>query len=1276
MSLGIKIIDKVSGEILNEINPKLLVDDTLDIIKNKLFCYSEIDKYPNLVKVEIKDQDDKYVTVRDNNCLLFNYPNNLPDDINIYVTSLFTIIDGESYDNIVLESNVLYDLYITEGLSVLYDKLVVDFIDLTEEDLSNIVQIKLLTQYHQGNVRLRDEVKTNYENDMNEYFKLIQIKQEIVKKKTIQFEKYLGKYYKYAYDLQDYSDYYNIKECEGCTYGIPEFIYTNVSVTIRGNSYETGVSGKFLKLSQIFNILQLSDNIPFIAYNRSSRSDPMVKVYNKLIDTVSEKEIKNWILNEKKKLEQLSYKKLKGIMIKYKLSDKEYLTFNINENGLIYAKVGFEEDNQQTSIDTIVNTIKDGVDKIITILNGLQGTSSHLIESSNESQLFIDSVNTTLDTKYLIVRNKFASIFNKREFSNNLFELKDTKSSEILSVYYKKYGRREFEDVDSDRKGITVNIKDNPFEEDSSIITIYGGYNTNQLIVIVKQLVILSLLIEKDLDDILDEDEPRRMKLKEKSNIKFLRKQGAYVQSTKCQKDRQPIIDIDGTLKPLTYALDYDNKKYVCPNPEYAYPGFTPDNILCCFKNDQQRRPVFIRNTKSKNFDIIVQPSNFSVRVLDKKTNEFYDTFAIKMVSDIGDVGSLENESKYYYLDEKNELVQIIDEATINILDEADEGENSIWLDNVPLTRIITEPPKNRCNLQPKVNDKSTDINKPCEHHVKNKIFGYNLNSYPCCFDKKREIYNTRKRKEFDITKQHILKSDKILDYQRIGSLPPGIDKLFNEIIEKKESETYYRMGIMQSRWSFFNAILLAIKNQVDGTIINNSTEFKRYLANYLNLHPSEFDRLNSGNISLKYTSLENYINVLNNLNTNIIWNDVIDIIGRVIKCNILIFDIPYTVTESTNIFDYNNIKLICNINVQIDKDKPFIILIKKQKTFETLIKITHEDTQQPKIDFELNYSKDDTIKTNPINFLLDYYTSSCIKENVLPETFMFDELYTFKELVSLLKNTPYNIKAQFVNPFNKVDLVVLNNGVIIPIKETGIVDNISFIKFGEKVVNSSKILNIDQYKSNMIDINKLLDKSKQIKVLGATVLDEMYTSILTNFGQLIPVQKTEVDESDDIKILPFKYYWDVNDYLSGEKSDLNMQKRYNDNLALFKDIVFKIKKFLAQQLLENPSDKEFIIELNKRTDISNGKKIELMIVILNKHLANMQDLPDKNVLDFILRHVSLEIINDNRENLLLNNLITSDVFNPNEIIKRNEESIWLNIDDIKKWIKKHTMLF
>ena len=47
------------------------------------------------------------------------------------------------------------------------------------------------------------------------------------------------------------------------------------------------------------------------------------------------------------------------------------------------------------------------------------------------------------------------------------------------------------------------------------------------------------------------------------------------------------------------------------------------------------------------------------------------------------------------------------------------------------------------------------------------------------------------------------------------------------------------------------------------------------------------------------------------------------------------------------------------------------------------------------------------------------------------------------------------------------------------------------------------------------------------------------------------------------------------------------------------------------------------------------------------------------------------EIINDNIENLLLNNLVTPSSFNKDEIVKRNNESIWLNIDDIRKWIKK-----
>ena len=58
-----------------------------------------------------------------------------------------------------------------------------------------------------------------------------------------------------------------------------------------------------------------------------------------------------------------------------------------------------------------------------------------------------------------------------------------------------------------------------------------------------------------------------------------------------------------------------------------------------------------------------------------------------------------------------------------------------------------------------------------------------------------------------------------------------------------------------------------------------------------------------------------------------------------------------------------------------------------------------------------------------------------------------------------------------------------------------------------------------------------------------------------------------------------------------------------------------------------------------------------------------------------LLKAICNEILNDNKERLILNNIITSDTFNKNEVIVRDAESILLNIDDIRKWIKKHQQL-
>jgi hypothetical protein len=55
-------------------------------------------------------------------------------------------------------------------------------------------------------------------------------------------------------------------------------------------------------------------------------------------------------------------------------------------------------------------------------------------------------------------------------------------------------------------------------------------------------------------------------------------------------------------------------------------------------------------------------------------------------------------------------------------------------------------------------------------------------------------------------------------------------------------------MGIIQNNNSFLNALLLATDN-VNNTI-NNLTEFKDYIVNYIKPREKEFNKLNNGDIA------------------------------------------------------------------------------------------------------------------------------------------------------------------------------------------------------------------------------------------------------------------------------------------------------------------------------------------------------------------------------------------------------------------------------------------
>lgn len=501
------------------------------------------------------------------------------------------------------------------------------------------------------------------------------------------------------------------------------------------------------------------------------------------------------------------------------------------------------------------------------------------------------------------------------------------------------------------------------------------------------------------------------------------------------------------------------------------------------------------------------------------------------------------------------------------------------------------------------------------------------------------------------------------MGHKRQGILQPGLNKLLNEYIKNKDG-AFLRWGVNQNKLSFLNCIVESIDK------LDNTYALKRMLINYLLENPQDFLKLNGGNISLRYGNVQEYIN---KIEQDIHWTDVIDLVQVVLKCNILILEIPYVETLSKTNFIYEDMRLVCNLNIQQEKSKPFLILIKKQNAFEIIVsnsaaiwnkqseKMQISDKTQ-KITFVFNYDPEQTPKDNIANFFVDYYKKSCVKQNKFPDKYPYDELYDSNYILQKLKN---DILFQLVNSFNKINFFVTKRGLIIPIQESGIINKIPSVMFSD-FISKNKAVNIEKLIELIQDFNDS-DIEPKMNILGVTVKDNIYTGAFTNFGQTLPVKMTTVTDNVKLPILKHKYYNDIDEILSNKKVVENTEEIWNSNINNEKLKIHEIKKIIGQKIVNDNTSKESITQIIKNTQISKLRKIKMIKQIL------VQYLTDVNVtdLDFILDIISNDIINDNIENSLLNNLITSEKFNPDEIVKRTTESIWLNLSDIRKWFKR-----
>ena len=1302
MSLGIEVYDMIDNKLLNKggVPFAILSDDSINVIKEKIFCLmgndneedSYIKYYPNFVKVV--DDSGKRVELCEKSSMNKIYISSIVDDIKNKGSSIVDL-----YLN--LDTDIFYDLY---------DKLKVEYEELMEEDLIFVVKYNLLRELSDDDDSMLNQItliEPGIDNIITDYVDTIKRKRLDMKKGHMNIQKSLSEFYDLVYKTQEFPEINNIK-------------YTGVVLSLGDRS-----SKKFIKLSQIFNVFELSKEMPFIAL-ANKEGDPMVKIYNDILNMLSEKEMKSWILNEKKKLNQTSYKKIKGLMIKYKINNT-FLTLNLMENGYMNIKINFA-DNEVKMLDEIIDIMKLGVNNIISYINSLGGIFSKSQKLKVVENIYkIESVTAVVETTKLIDMETLKGVLFKTGYSD-IFAMKDTKSQEMVSMYYKKMCKMNVEDMET--KGITVTVRNNPYKLDSSLINVYSALNISSIERIAKMLILMTKTKarKKYINPIvahLVDTEKGEQKITSKANIKMIREQGGVnLSSKKCQKQRQPKV-LNGSMeyklaKDDSYLLEFKGNKYLCPNIEYPYPGFIGDNLPCCFNKPQRHTEKYIRNMHPELNDILVRPSNFKVDIT--KDNVTFETYVIKVVSDYMPMMNERNSlPRYYYISEEKDLVPIKNDDLVSRL-EILENEKEIWLNEVSLATLVFEPPKNKCNNTPNMEIKSDiNLNAPCEHHEKNKIFGYNQNSFPCCFANRLDPYVKRVKKVDDTkVKDYILQQDKILNPEKIGILPPNIDNIFNNLSNRDANTKFYKRGVLTGQSlhsSFINAVLYGSNYR-----IKNANDFIKYIIEYLDTNPDEFQKLNGGDIARKYGSLKGFIKNISDSS----WYDLLDITQRLVGCNILVINIPYIPNKLE--LDYKNTRLHCAYNIKMDNRYPYIILIKKKNTFENVIEM---DKGKNIVAYNFKYDSSSNIKENVVNFLLDFYESTCIKEDIFPENFKYDKLYTNDELHNFIKDTAVKIKFQLLNEYNKVNMVVTDNNVILPIKQNGIKDYAPFMSVEEYLKDN--LLTLEEYIRGITLINKYIPNP--INILGVTIEDNKYTAVQTNFGILIPVKPSvRGDLLFTYPILNFKYYSNVDkkykldvidsdiEYKLGsiifnddkvikyvrqkvvnkemsedEKIDemvklfkkikghfydkdnfnedklkaiakkyiINMSMVYSDIMRGMKDKIYKIKQQLASVISVNEDLINRIKGLNKKSDMNRVEKV-------NKTIDIFKNIMDENTSEFILKHIANEVINDNIENALLNNMIVPDEFNVDEITMKESESVLLNIEDIKNWVKKY----
>ena len=519
----------------------------------------------------------------------------------------------------------------------------------------------------------------------------------------------------------------------------------------------------------------------------------------------------------------------------------------------------------------------------------------------------------------------------------------------------------------------------------------------------------------------------------------------------------------------------------------------------------------------------------------------------------------------------------------------------------------------------------------------------------PCCFKlspalQKSSFYPRFKKCIGDEVENKNIKDGQIyilgkgipIENERYGKLPSEIANILKTNLETGYlgfKEGYLRKGIKHAE---NNSFLSCINDILSCDKVNLKIDINK-IKNILieKLNEELFKSLYGGNLQIlfnnptqKFTPLENYKNYILNNKINIEHKYLWDYLQRP---NILF-------ENGVNIFIFENNTLLCpkeqNVNYYYDINKKTILIIKSKEYYEPIYYLQGDgktarstcifdnDTQEIKKIFEIAF-QGCTPKDN-INWL------EVLKDNIKKYDINIDNLsiingqniqVVLNELLINIKNKKLNEtfipKLQYVDNYNKVFGLLLNNNLYIPIEPTQLIPQIKY-----KIIYDINDIQKNSFENTVKLYNELLKKTNLKCKLTHKILDiknqKYIISLVNENNRFIPIIQT-LNNDKTFKISNLNYYSDINEsiYNKIEKVDKRIEimnkKKFEDETYI--RLKFDLSKFI--HIKENKEYYSKILNIINNEDKNMNKNRQAMYIILNDIYPKIASLNNNKNIDY-----------------------------------------------------------